>query len=197
MAFGRRRLMRNLVYSMMVSLDGFVETPDRKLDWVIIDEELHRFANDQARKRGAFIYGRRLYEVMAEYWPTADADPSAPEYIADFARIWRDKPKIVVSGTLESVEWNSRLVRDNVAEEIARLKEQPGNDLEIGGANLASSVMPLGLIDEYGLFVHPVVLGAGTPFFPPLERRLDLTLVETKKFGSGSVYLRYRRAGER
>lgn len=189
--------MRNLVYSMMVSLDGFVETPDRKLDWVIVDEELHRFANDQARERGAFIYGRRLYEVMTDYWPTADADPSAPAYIVEFARIWKDKPKIVVSTTLESVEWNGRLVTDHVAEEIARLKEQPGNDLEIGGADLAASVIPLGLIDEYGLFIHPVVLGAGTPFFPPMEKRLDLTLVETKKFGSGAVYLRYRRAGDR
>lgn len=187
--------MRKLVYSMMVSLDGFVETADHKLDWVIIDEELHRFANDQARERGAFIYGRRLYELMADYWPTADADPSAPEYIVEFARIWKDKPKIVVSRTLESVEWNSRLVRDDVAHEIARLKQQPGNELEIGGAGLASGVIPLGLVDEYGLFVQPVVLGAGTPFFPPMERRLELTLVETKKFGSGVVYLRYRRAG--
>jgi dihydrofolate reductase len=189
--------MRNLVYSMMVSLDGFVETPDRKLDWVIVDEELHRFANDQAREKGAFIYGRRLYELMADYWPTADEDPSAPEYIVEFARIWKDKPKIVVSRTLESVGWNSRLIRDDIAEEIARLKQQPGNDLAIGGANLASSVIPLDLIDEYALFVHPVVLGAGTPFFPPMEKRLDLTLVETKKFGSGAVYLRYRRAGQR
>src|SRR5512147_2524110 len=150
--------MRKLVYSMSVSLDGFVETRDRSLDWVIIDEEIHTFFNEEARQHGAFLYGRRLYELMAAFWPTADHDPSAPAYVAEFARIWRDKPKIVFSQTLDRVEWNSRLVKTDVAEEIRRLKAQPGQDLEISGPTIAASIMPLGLIDEYQLVVNPVVL---------------------------------------
>lgn len=187
--------MRKVIYSMMVSLDGFIEGTKRNLDWHIIDEELHTFANDQARAAGAFLYGRRLYEVMVDYWPTADTKPSALGYEVEFARIWKDKPKIVFSKTLDKVEWNSRLLRGNLAEEITKLKEQPGEDLALGGANLASTVMQLGLIDEYRPIVHPVVLGGGTPFFPPLHSPIKLRLVETRAFESGVVYLRYQRAG--
>jgi dihydrofolate reductase len=185
--------MSRVIYSMSVSLDGFVETPNRSLDWVIVDEELHRFFNDEARETGTFLYGRRLYELMAGYWPTADADPSVPDFMVEFARIWRDKPKVVFSRTLEKVEWNSRLVRGDIAKEIARLKEQPGNDLAVGGPNLASTFMRLDLIDEYRLFVQPVVLGAGTPFFTALDAKINLRLVETRTFRSGVVYLRYER----
>ena len=107
------------------------------------------------------------------------------------ARIWQDKPKIVFSTTLEKVDWNSRLVRDNVAEEVAKLKAQVGKNMEVAGPTLASTLMRLGLIDEYGPVVHPVVLGGGTPFFPALDNRISLRLVETRMFGSGVVYLRY------
>jgi dihydrofolate reductase len=186
--------MRKLIYSMSVSLDGFIETPTRSIDWVTIDEEIHTFFNDQARDHGVFLYGRRLYELMAAYWPTADLNPSAPAFEVDFARIWRDKPKIVFSKTLDKVEWNSRLVRDNVVEEIIRLKAQPGQDLEIGGPTLAASVMPLGLIDEYQLVVNPVVLGGGTPFFPTLSNPINLRLVETRTFKAGVVLLSYQPA---
>src|SRR5437879_468129 len=103
--------MRKLTYTMMVSLDGFIEGPDPELDWVLIDEELHRFANDQARAAEVFIYGRRMYEVMAGYWPAADADPEAPDYVVEYARIWQAKPKVVFSKTLGEVTHNSRLVR--------------------------------------------------------------------------------------
>ncbi len=188
--------MRKVIYSMMVSLDGFIEGPNRELDWHIIDEELHTFVNDQQRAMGAFLYGRRLYEIMVDYWPTADTNPSAPGYEVEFARIWKNMPKIVFSKTLDTVEWNSRLVRDNIAEEVTKLKAQPGNDLTLGGATLASTFMRLGLIDEYQLFVHPVVLGSGTPFFPALDDKIHLRLIETRTFGSGVVYLRYQRAGE-
>jgi dihydrofolate reductase len=192
--------VRKLIYSMMMSLDGFIERPPtghagpndpNLLDWVIIDEELHSFANDEARESGAFLYGRRLYENMAAFWPTADTLPDMPAYVLDFAHIWKPKPKIVFSKTLEAVEWNSRLVRGNVAEEIARLKEEPGGYLAVGGANLAASLIDLGLIDEYRLIVHPVVIGSGTPFFPPLRNTINLRLLETRTFGSGVVYLRY------
>lgn len=187
--------MGRLVYSMSVSLDGFVDTPSRSLDWVLVDEELHSFLNDEAREMSAFLYGRRLYQLMVDYWPTAEADPSATPAMLDFARIWKDKPKIVFSKTLTRVEWNSRLVGGDAAEEVARLKAQPGFDMDVGGPTTASTLMRLGLIDEYRLFVHPVILGAGTPFFPALDDRLGLKLLETRTFGSGVVYLRYEAIG--
>ena len=185
--------MRNLTYSMTVSLDGFIADPDGEIDWSAPDEELHRFHNQQTREIGAHLCGRRLYEVML-YWETAEENPSAPDYALEFARIWKAIPKIVFSKTLEKVEGNARLVRDDVAGEVARLKGQPGKDLSVGGAGLASTLMKQGLIDEYRLFVSPVVLGGGTPYFPPLEERIDLDLIETQTFGSRVVYLRYRRA---
>lgn len=186
--------MGRLVYSMSVSLDGFVETPSRSLDWVLVDEELHSFFNDEARAMSTFLYGRRMYELMTEYWPTAERDPSASPAMIEFARIWKDKPKIVFSRSLDRVEWNSRLVRDDAAEEVARLKVQPGFDMDVGGPTTAATLIRLGLVDEYRLFVHPVILGAGTPFFPPLDERVGLSLLETRTFGSGVVYLRYELA---
>jgi dihydrofolate reductase len=182
--------MRKLIYSMGVSLDGFIAGPAGEIDWSAPDEELHRFHNDQTRELGAHLCGRRLYEVMT-YWETAEENPSLPEHELEFARIWKALPKVVFSTTLEKVEGNSRLVRDGVAEEVARLKEHPGKDLAVGGAGLASTLMAPGLIDEYRLFVSPVVLGAGTPFFPPLDQRINLELIETRTFGSRVVYMRY------
>jgi dihydrofolate reductase len=152
-----------------------------------------RFHTEQARETmGTHFYGRRLYEAM-RYWETAEENPSAPEYELEFARIWKETPKVVFSRTLERVEGNATLARGNIAEEVARLKEQPGKDMAVGGAGLASSFIKLGLIDEYRLFVHPVVLGGGTPYFPPLDERINLQLVETRTFGSKVVYVRYRR----
>jgi dihydrofolate reductase len=179
---------------MMVSLDGFIEGPDPDLDWALIDEELHRFANEQAREAGAFLYGRRLYDTMAGYWPTANTGPSVPDYEVEFARIWNEKPKLVFSRTLEKVGWNSRLIRDDIAGQVTRLKQRPGGDLALGGADLAATFLQLGLIDEYRPIVHPVVLGGGKPFFPPLDQPLKLRLLETRKFASGVVYLRYEPA---
>jgi len=185
--------LRNLIYSFGVSLDGFIAGPNGDIDWSAPDEELHRFHNQQARELGAHLLGRGLYEVM-RYWETAEEEnPSAPEHELEFARIWKAMPKIVFSTTLEEVEGNTRLVRDGVAEEVARLKEQPGKDLAVGGAGLASTCIKLGLVDDYRLFVSPVVLGSGTPYFPALDERIDLELVETRTFGSRVVYSRYRR----
>ena len=188
--------MRKVIYSLMVSLDGFIEGPNRELDWAIIDEELHTYINDQQSAIDTYLYGRRTYEVMVDYWPTADTNPFAPEYVVEFARIWKNIPKIVFSKTLEQVAWNARLVRDNIAEEIAKLKEQPGKDMVLGGAGIASTFMRLGLIDEYALFVYPLILGSGTRLFPALDDTVNLRLVETRTFGSGVVFLRYRRADE-
>jgi dihydrofolate reductase len=184
--------MRKLIYSMSVSLDGFIAGPGGEIDWSVPDEELHRFHNQQTREVGAHLLGRRLYETML-YWETADENPSAPEYELEFARIWKNLPRIVFSKTLEKVEGNFTLVRGGVAEEVAKLKEQPGKDLAVGGAGLASTLIERGLVDEYRLFVNPVVLGGGTRYFPPLEERIDLELVETQTFGSRVVYVRFRR----
>jgi dihydrofolate reductase len=184
--------MRKLIYSMTVSLDGFIADPNGEIDWSAPDEELHRFHNQRVREIGAHLLGRRLYEVML-YWETAEENPAASDYELEFARIWKAIPRIVFSKTLEKVEGNARLVRDDVAGEVARLKQEPGKDLAVGGAGLASTLINMGLVDEYQLFVSPVVLGGGTPFFPSLEKAINLELVETRTFDSPAVYLRYRR----
>ena len=183
--------MRKMVYSMTVSLDGFIAGPDGEIDWGAPDEELHRFHNQHMRETGVELLGRRLYETML-YWETADENPSATDFEREFARIWQDLPKVVFSRTLEKVEGNARLAEGGIAEEVARLKQQPGKDLGVGGAGLAGTLVELGLVDEYRLFVSPVVLGGGTPFFPALDERVNLELVETRTFGSLAVYLRYR-----
>jgi dihydrofolate reductase len=184
--------MRRLIYSMSVSLDGFIAGPGGEIDWSAPDEELHRFHNDRVGEIGAQLCGRRLYETML-YWETADEDPSLGETEREFAAIWRKLPKIVFSTSLETVEGNWSLATDGVAEEVARLKQEPGKDLAVGGAGLASTCTRLGLIDDYELFVNPVVLGGGTPYFPALDERIDLELVETRTFGARVVYLHYRR----
>ncbi len=185
--------MSNVVYSMMVSLDGFVARPDGSLDWVMVDEELHTFVNDQQAEVGAYLYGRRLFELMNDFWPTADEDSSAPDYIAEFSRIWKEMPKVVFSRTLSRVDGNARLVSGGIAADVRRMKAQSGKDLDLGGPTLAASLIPLGLIDEYRLFLHPVALGNGLSFLPP-DTKIDLNLVETRTFASGVVYLRYQRA---
>src|SRR5690606_36369496 len=134
------------------------------------------------------LHGRRMYELMAEYWPHLPDDASPVE--RDFAELWTTKPKVVFSRTLDEVHWNSRLVRDDAVEEVRRLKAEGDGLLEVGGANLAASLIPHGLIDEYQLFVSPVVLGGGTPLFPPLDERLKLRLAETRQFAT-AVMLRY------
>lgn len=184
--------MSDVIYSLAVSLDGFVEGPNREIDWSAPDEELHAFYNARARDTGLFLHGRRIYELMAGYWPAVNEKQSGPAHEIEFARIWTRTPKIVFSRSLDKVDWNSTLKRDVVADEIIALKAQVAEDMDVGGPTLAAAFMRLGLIDEYRLFVFPIVLGGGTPYFPPLEQRMKLRLVESRKFGCGVVYLRYR-----
>jgi dihydrofolate reductase len=181
--------MRKLIYSMNPSLDGFIAGPDGDFSWAAPDAELHRFHNERVRELGGHLLGRRLYETMV-YWETSEDPPGSPGH--EFAAIWRALPKVVFSNTLEKVEGNTRLASDGVAEEVTRLKAQPGKDLAVGGAGLASACVKLGLVDEFRLFINPAVVGGGTPFFPALEERIDLELVETRTFGSRVVYVRYR-----
>lgn len=186
--------MRKLIYSMGTSLDGFIAGPEGDIDWGAPDEELHRFHNEQTRELGVHLLGRRLYETMVS-WETADRNPGADDVTVEFARIWQALPKIVFSSSLEQVEGNTVLARGGLAEEVGRLKREDGRDIAVGGAGLAGECARLGLIDEYRLFVSPVVLGGGTPFFPPLDNRINLELVEARTFGSRVQYLRYRVAG--
>jgi len=185
--------VRTLIYSMSVSLDGFIAGPDGDLDWSAPDEELMRFHIQQARDTGVQLMGRRLYEDML-VWETAEATRSGPGEL-EFARIWNAIPKVVFSTTLGQVRGNARLASDDVAAEAARLKDQPGEGVvSVGGAGLAATLIELDLVDEYQLFVNPVVLGGGTPYFPAAHPRLELELLETRTFGSRVVYLRYGRA---
>ncbi len=186
--------MSKVIYGFTVSLDGFIEDAHGSLDWSGPDESLHRHFNERERSAAGVLYGRRLYELMSAFWPTADQDPAAPEYIKEYARIWQSEPKLVFSRTLQSVSHNARLVRDNVAGEVARLKARPGGDLLVGGAGLAASLMQLGLIDEYWLYVRPIILGGGKPMFGPLPQLLALTLLETRTFAGGVVMLRYEQS---
>ena len=183
--------MGRLVYAMNVSLDGYAAAPDGSVDWTRVDEELHAWWNDQVRGSAAALYGRRIYETMSAYWPTAADDPAAPPVIRDFAALWNAQPKIVFSRTLASVAWNSRLAAGEPADELTRLKAEFDGDLEVSGPTLAAEFVRRGLVDEYGLVVHPVILGGGLPFFPGLERPAGLRLTETRTFGSGVVLLRY------
>jgi dihydrofolate reductase len=180
---------------LSVSLDGFIEGPNREIDWHMVDEELHSHFNEVLAGMGAFLNGRVTHELMAEFWPTADEDPASSPAMAEYARIWREMPKIVFSKTLDRNDWNTTVLRDVVPEEIEELKAQPGGDLALGGADLAATFMAHDLIDEYRLYVHPIVLGQGKPLFRPSEADTvtELELVETRTFASGVVLLHYRR----
>jgi dihydrofolate reductase len=184
--------MPDVTFSMGVSLDGFIADRNGEINWTAPDDELFRFHLEQVLELGAHFCGRRLYETMV-YWETAEQDPSAGEAELEFARVWQALPKVVFSSTLSEVEGNTRLATEGIAEEVAKLKEQSGKDLAVGGAGLAAGFTELGLVDDYRLFLYPVVLGGGTPFFPPLDDRIGLELVETRTFPSQVVYLRYRR----
>lgn len=186
--------MGKLIYMLNVSLDGYVETVDKGLDWSLVDEELHSWFNDQTRQVDASIYGRGLYETMAAYWPTASSDPSATPVELEFAAIWNAMPKVVMSKTLESVDWNSRLVRGDIEAELERLRAEFDGNIDVGGATLAHSFIDRGLVDEYRMVVHPVILGSGTPYFPRLEKPVGLRLTGTKRFESGVVYVGYERS---
>ncbi|MGH8871535.1 MAG: dihydrofolate reductase family protein [Acidimicrobiia bacterium] len=185
--------MRKIILMMSVSIDGFIEGPGGEIDWHMVDDELHDHFNKQLRAMGAFLNGRVTYELMAGFWPTADTDPSSTGPMVEFARIWRDMPKIVYSRTLEHADWNTTVVRDLVVEEVEELKAQPGGDLALGGADLAAAFRRHDLIDEHRLYVHPIVIGEGKPLFQPSDTRMSLRLAETQTFGNGVVLLRYQR----
>jgi dihydrofolate reductase len=182
--------MRRLIYSATVSLDGYIADRDGGIAWSAPDDELFRFHTERVAALGAILLGRRLYETMS-YWdgPAPDADPS-PDH-REFAAIWRALPKLVFSTTLQEVGPSATLLRGDPAGALARLRADEGGDIEVGGAGLAAEYALAGLVDEYRLFVTPIVLGGGTPFFPAPQDPIALELLETRAFGAGVVYLRY------
>ena len=190
--------MRTLSLWMQVSLDGFTEGPNGEFDWPIVDQRLHRYFIDELRPMDAFLYGRKVYELMASFWPTADSNPASNQAQVEYAQLWKPMPKVVFSTTLQEAEWNTRVVRDNIVEELSALKAEPGHGLVLfGGADIAATLMRVDLIDEFRLFVHPVVLGGGTPLFPAAERRVKLQLAQARTFDSAVVHLHYRRDATR
>ncbi len=182
--------MGRLIYSFGVSLDGYVADADGGFGWSAPAPDAHRISNEQTRKAAAFLFGRRLYELMEGYWPAAAERDDVPEVEAEFARLYVETPRIVFSDTLAEVGTGARLVRsaDAVAE-VRRLKREAG-DLAVGGAALAASLFDE--IDEFRLLVHPVVVGGGTPFFPVGRPHRPLALAESRTLDGGVLYLRYR-----
>jgi dihydrofolate reductase len=177
---------------MMVSVDGFVETPEHSLDWVVIEEEIHRFANEQEAAVGCQVYGTGMWSVMEPYWSIADRLPDTPPWEAEFARIWQTHPKVVVSRSLGTISApNTRLVAGDAVEEVARLAGEAGDDIAVGGATIAASLLRANLVDEIRMFVHPVAIGAGTRFLPPGWRR-ELTLLDERSFATGVRYAAYQ-----
>ncbi len=184
--------MRSVTYSMGVSLDGYIVGPDGGFDWTEPDPDVFRYWIDEIQEVGVHLLGRRLYETML-YWENADQNSSLDEAELEWAALWNPLPKVVFSTTLSAVQGNARLASGGLAEEIARLRTEPGEgDIAIGGATLAAEAAASDLIDEYRAMVYPVLVGGGISFFAERERRVDLELVETRTFSSGVVYLRYR-----
>jgi dihydrofolate reductase len=183
--------MRSVTYSMNVSLDGYIVGPDGGFDWSAPDDQVFRFWIDEIREVGVHLMGRRLYETML-YWETVDQE-SLDEAELEWAGLWNPLPKVVFSTTLTAVEGSARLASGGLAEEIERLRGEPGDgEIAIGGATLAAQAAALDLIDEYRTMVYPVLVGGGISYFPQAARRVGLELVETHTFSSKFVYLRYR-----
>jgi dihydrofolate reductase len=182
--------MAKLIYSAITSLDGYVADEDGKFDWAAPDEEVHRFVNDLERPIGTYLYGRRMYEVMG-YWETAHVADQSP-FIRDYAEIWQAADKIVYSKTLETVSSaRTRIERDFDPDAVRQLKASAGRDISVGGPDLAAQAFKAGLVDEFHLFLSPVVVGGGNQSLPD-KVRLKLELLDERRFGNGVVHLHYR-----
>ncbi|VXB14005.1 dihydrofolate reductase family protein [Pseudoclavibacter sp. 8L] len=184
--------MRKVTYSLALTLDGYIKDSDGSFDWGDPSEEVFRLATEEVRAADFHLMGRRLYETMV-YWEPTDEARDYGELETEFAELWRALPKIVFSNTITEVQGNTRIAGDGLAEEIERLKAEPGEGpIAIGGAELAHQVADLDLIDEYLLRICPVLVGGGTPFFSQNDRRTNLELLDSRTFESGVVHLRYR-----
>lgn len=182
--------MRKIIYAQLTSLDGYIEDTDGKIAWTAPGEELHRHFNELEKNLDLNFYGRGMSEAM-DFWLTADQIPDLKEYEYEYARLWQETPRIVFSKKLSGVKGSAELKKNFDPEEIRQLKNQPGKDMGVGGANLASTFIKHGLVDEFRLYIHPVVLGGGKPMFPVTEK-LNLELVANQTFPGGVVMLRYQ-----
>jgi dihydrofolate reductase len=182
--------MAKLIYSAIASLDGYIEDEGGRFDWAEPDEEVHRFVNELERSVGTYLLGRRMYEVMV-YWETIEL-ADQPPFIRDFAEIWRAADKIVYSKTLETVSSvRTRIEREFDPEAVGRMKAAAGHDLTVGGPELAAHAFKASLVDECHLFLAPVVVGGGKQSLPN-DTRMQLELLDERRFGNGMVHLRYR-----
>ncbi len=183
--------MRKLIYSMNTSFDLYIESRDGNFAWAMPSAELHKHYNALIATATTHLSGRRLWETMSAYWPTAESDPERTPESLEFARFWNAAEHIVFSRSLQKVEHGARLVRDGVIDEVKRLKAGVGSDMLVGGPGLASALVDAGLVDEIHAYIHPVFVGSGKPFLSGLKDRLDLTLLGLHTFASGVVQLRY------
>jgi len=183
--------MRKLIYSMLTSLDLYVEGPDGQFGWATPDAELHRHFNAQAATITTHLYGRRMWETMSAYWPSARSDPEDSPETRAFAQYWNAGEHIVFSRSSRSVDHGARLVRDNAVHEVIALKSGEGSDIDVGGPGLAATMIEAALVDEIHVYINPVAVGGGKPFFADLNKRLDLTLLGVQTFAGGVVQLRY------
>lgn len=183
--------MRKLVYGMNMSVDGYVATVDGDIDWSAPSDELFEWWLEQERGISLFLYGRRLWDMMSSYWPTGDERPGVTPAQVAYAENWRETPKVVFSSTLDSVGWNARLFDGDAVAEIARLKAEEGGPMRVAGPELASAAVRAGLVDEYEVVTHPVLLGGGTPFLPTMDERVRLELTESRAFPGGATLNRY------
>jgi dihydrofolate reductase len=183
--------MAKLIYTAITSLDGYVADADGNFDWAMPSDEVHAFVNDLERPVGTYLYGRRLYEVMVA-WETMPNLVAEPAVIQDYAEIWQAADKIVYSATLEATSSaRTRIERAFDPEAVRRMKASAASDISLGGPTLAATAIRAGLVDEYHLFLHPIVVGGGTKALPD-HVRVTLELVDERRFGSGVVYLHHR-----
>lgn len=186
--------MRKIIFWVHTSADGYICGPNGEFDWPAIGPELFAYSEALTERVDTFIYGRVVWEMMASYWPTAD-ETSTDSHDVNYAPVWRSTPKIVFSNTLEKADWDARVIGGDLAEQVGEMKRQPGKDLLLtGGAELPGALTDLGLIDEYHVVVHPVVLGGGKPLFPARDERVNLRLVDSRTFDAKTVLLHYQRA---
>jgi dihydrofolate reductase len=189
--------MRKIYLFMMLSLDGYFEGPNHDISWHNVDDEFSRFALEQLKEADLFLYGRRMYQLMENFWPKAVNDINMSKENLEIANLINNTAKIVFSKTLQKVEekenWkNVRLFHEFNPEEITRPKQQPGKSIWVGGSDLALSFIKARLIDEFRFMINPIVIGNGTPIFKGLDSKLNLELVKTRKFNSGNVLLYYK-----
>ncbi|MEV5973124.1 dihydrofolate reductase family protein [Streptomyces sp. NPDC051921] len=184
-----------IVLFMSVSLDGYIEAEGHDISWHRVDEDLHRHFNEELAAMGRFVSGRRTHMLMVDYWPAVGADPDSTPVEREFAEIWRSTPKTVYSTTLERADWNTTVVSRVDPDEVRALAAASDGDLALSGATLVHAFRERDLIDAYQIYVHPVVVGRGTPLFAPTDTQVGLRLDRTRSFSNGVVLLRYEREG--